>query len=450
MTAAHPVQPIAAVTNDDRRAATPPPLVTVIIPTRKRAASLPAALDSVYAQRGLGEQFEVEVIVVDDASSDATPAVVQRYPRARYIRLPEHRGGCAVRNEGLRASTGRYVAFLDDDDVWLPGKLEVQVPALEAHPEVGVVYSQFRVRLRDREWLYPLEDHAPSGWVFPEMLMENCCGGSLLIRRGAFERAGDFDESFEVYEDYDVWLRLAFHFPFLFIPGPAAVYNLSPQGLFLSSAADGPGPRDRVRVAQKALAMLPVSAEYATLRQEAEACADVGTVAPLLILGEVMQAWPRLLVKVSARPWILQYAGVRRHMKWATFMRLGASPTRLQAMRELHAEIRAAAQRNYPGSRPARDSCAALWAAVASYLADDPRVRREAAYAVASSLVYRPLPAHPLDTLRLISRVLPGNRMRAALWRLVTSAVPIARKVVSRVKRTSARVGPVPDQAPRR
>src|SRR5262249_29530023 len=149
-----------------------------------------------------------------------------------------------------------------------------------------------------------------------------------------------FDESFAVYEDYDVWLRLAFHFPFLFIPGPAAVYNLSPQGLFLSSAADGPGPRDRVRVVQKALAMLPATAEYAALRQEAEACADVGTVTPLLILGEVMQAWPRLLAKVSARPWVLQFARMRRRMKWATLMRLQASPTPLQAMHELHAEIR--------------------------------------------------------------------------------------------------------------
>src|SRR5262249_38807625 len=102
----------------NRRSPTAKPLVSVIIATHNRATLLPTALDSVYAQKGIGEQFDVEVIVVDDASSDSTSDIVrQSYPSARYIRLPENRGVSGTRNAGLAASQGAFVAFLDDDDV---------------------------------------------------------------------------------------------------------------------------------------------------------------------------------------------------------------------------------------------------------------------------------------------------------------------------------------------
>ena len=90
------------------------PVVSVVIPTRNRAERLPRALDSIFAQRGLGAQFDVEVVVVDDASSDATPSVVQRYPQVRYIRLAERRGDEGATNEGIRSSTGRYLATGSD------------------------------------------------------------------------------------------------------------------------------------------------------------------------------------------------------------------------------------------------------------------------------------------------------------------------------------------------
>ena len=106
------------------------PIVSVIIPTHNRANLLKTALDSVYAQEGIGESFEIEVIVVDDASSDNTPDVVLGYP-AKFIRHETNQGASAARNSGIKASQGKYVAFLDDDDLFLPHKLKTQVPVLE-------------------------------------------------------------------------------------------------------------------------------------------------------------------------------------------------------------------------------------------------------------------------------------------------------------------------------
>lgn len=96
------------------------PLVSAIIPTHNRATLLAEALASVYAQEGKGEEFDLEVIVVDDASSDATPEVVKRFD-ARYLRFDSNRGLSAARNAGIAASTG--ASFLDDDDLWTPRRL---------------------------------------------------------------------------------------------------------------------------------------------------------------------------------------------------------------------------------------------------------------------------------------------------------------------------------------
>ena len=186
------------------------PLVSTIIPTRNRAHCLPRAIESILAQEGLGEEFELEAIVVDDGSSDRTRDVVRRYPGLRYIRLPARRGVSAALNAGLRAATGRFITFLDDDDEWLPHKLRVQVSLLHSHPEAGVVYGQVRLLRPGREQLYPEIGQAPSGRVLHEMLLDNFCGthAAMLIRRDAIEQAGGFDEALDCCEDFDLSLRL--------------------------------------------------------------------------------------------------------------------------------------------------------------------------------------------------------------------------------------------------
>jgi hypothetical protein len=286
------------------------PLVSVIIPTRNRAHCLPNALNSICAQEGLGEAFDVEIIVVDDGSSDETPDVVRGYPLVHYIRLAERRGVSGAQNEGLRAVQGSYVTFLGDDDEWLPHKLRVQVPLLAAHPEVDVVYSQALVRLDGSESLYPDATRAPSGSVFTALLLENIYShfAAFLARRTAFERVGEFDESLESFEDYDLSLRLAFHSSFLFVSGAVTIYNPSPTGLWLGRVATTAGAADACRVIDKALQMLPDDVQHLELKRTARARVALGAAGWLrdldqgrAMMARTLREYPESLLDEGSR-----------------------------------------------------------------------------------------------------------------------------------------------------
>lgn len=112
----------------------------------------------------------MEIIVVDDASSDATPEVVRRFPRVQHIKFDKHRGVSTACNTGIKASSGAYIAFLDDD-LWLPQKLRLQVPVLEANTAAGLAYGQTISRFEGKESFGPSPDQAPSGMIFREVLM---------------------------------------------------------------------------------------------------------------------------------------------------------------------------------------------------------------------------------------------------------------------------------------
>jgi glycosyltransferase involved in cell wall biosynthesis len=279
-------------------------LVTVIVATHNRVHCLSRALDSIYAQEGLGSLYDLEVILVDDGSTDSTPEIIHRYQHLTYIRLPERRGISAAMNEGLRASRGSYITFLDDDDEWLPHKLRVQVPLMDAHPEVGVVYGQSLKRFEEKEWLTPDLTRAHSGEVFLAMLMDNFCGhhASILVRRGAFDSAGGFDETLLSYEDWDVSLRLAFHVKFLFNPGAVDIYNLSPNGLWLSRAASGTGADDARRVIEKNLQLLPDSAEYQEFKRKARSRLELDT---SMRITDPILAWAKVTAALRESPDIL-------------------------------------------------------------------------------------------------------------------------------------------------
>jgi glycosyltransferase involved in cell wall biosynthesis len=210
----------------------------VIIPTHNRARLLEEALESVLAQQGMSEEFNVEVIVVDDASSDTTPTVVANYPTVRYIRLPTNRGLAATRNIGVKASSGEYVAFLDDDDLWLPHKLKQQVSPLDMHPEAAAVYSPCIVRFAGRERMIPATGRGPSGFVLKALVNGNLAPvHGYLVRRSAIDRAGYFDEHLACLEDWDLWLRIALQSPFMFLPGCVGIYRPSPHGMLGTAKA---------------------------------------------------------------------------------------------------------------------------------------------------------------------------------------------------------------------
>jgi glycosyltransferase involved in cell wall biosynthesis len=183
-------------------------LVSVIIPTHNRAAlvreAIQSALDQTYPAR--------EVIVVDDGSTDETPQVLARYGDAiRTVRTP-HRGCAAARNTGINLARGAYFAFVDSDDVAPPNKLAVQVPVLEARPDVGFVYGPsvaFGVELAHEMVHQPIRPD-PDGWVAVGLFLTTQLGfDSVLIRREAVEKAGRFDETLRHNEDTDLLLRVA-------------------------------------------------------------------------------------------------------------------------------------------------------------------------------------------------------------------------------------------------
>lgn len=268
------------------------PSVSVIIPTRNRATVLSEALDSVFAQEGVGRQFDMEVVVVDDASTDATSDIVARYPQARHIRLSTNRGVGRARNVGIKETTGTFVAFLDDDDVWLPRKLSLQVAALEGRPGTGAAYSQLVIVSRGQKYIFP-DPHAPSGSIFHRMLLVNLCVmPAVLVRREAFERVGDFTN--ELLEDYDMWLRLARHFPFVFVPGIVAVYRTSPGGLLQTVVRNGQYGRALRRIVEDGLATLPQTEASEKIKREVRATIELRIADSLVAHDQTALAWQHL------------------------------------------------------------------------------------------------------------------------------------------------------------
>ncbi|MFN0120049.1 MAG: glycosyltransferase family 2 protein [Blastocatellia bacterium] len=186
-----------------------PPAVSIIIAAYNCAAFIHETLQSVFAQRFR----DFEIIVVNDGSTDQTEAVLLRYQeQIRYYRQ-ENRGPAGARNTGLRFARGRYVALLDNDDLWAPDYLEKMVDRLEARPETGLIYPN-AVLFGSPRWEGRLfQDIYPSSApVTLEKLITRECNvfASCLFRRELVTRFGLFDETLpRGVDDYDFWLRLA-------------------------------------------------------------------------------------------------------------------------------------------------------------------------------------------------------------------------------------------------
>lgn len=190
-------------------------MISVIIPTYNRAYLIREAIDSVLGQTNPN----LELIVVDDGSTDETAEVLARYgERVRVIRQ-ENRGVSAARNAGIAAASGEWIAFLDSDDLWKPRKLEKQMAWLQAHPQVKICHTD-EIWIRGGVRVNSMKKHAkPAGWIFEECLPFCVVSpSSVVIHRSVFDVVGLFDETLPACEDYDLWLRVAVKYPFGYIP----------------------------------------------------------------------------------------------------------------------------------------------------------------------------------------------------------------------------------------
>lgn len=229
-----------------------PPAVSIIMPTFNRLPYLRPAVESVFQQT----LIEWELIIADDGSEADTKAYLQSLedPRIKVIWLPHSGMPSAVSNIALREARGEYVAFLDSDDLWLPGKLAAQIDSLRRHPDRGWSYTRFAlvdgsgspiVTSRHTDW------PAPSGWILDKLLNEETviAQPSVVVRRQLLERLGAFDEDLVMCYDDELWFRLAAHSEIDGIDAHLTLVRRHGQ----HSGSDVIAWRDRRRVFEKAL-----------------------------------------------------------------------------------------------------------------------------------------------------------------------------------------------------
>ncbi|TVP52824.1 MAG: glycosyltransferase [Halomonadaceae bacterium] len=198
------------------------PLVSVLIPAFNRVDLIEETVQSVWAQT----YSRVELIVVDDGSTDGTYEKLQQLSDQGNLTLLTHQGRAnkgqsAALNLALRHASGRYISILDSDDLFLPQKLEKQVHYLENHPDVGLVYGLGEAVDSQGNWLYDLlsADHTEPN--DPAAVLLDCyflLPQNALVRKQVFDQAGLFEESFRAAQDHDMLIRLAELTRFGFMP----------------------------------------------------------------------------------------------------------------------------------------------------------------------------------------------------------------------------------------
>lgn len=209
-------------------------LVSVIIPSYNGGKYLPETLDSVLKQT----YTDYEIIIVDDGSSDDTKDVVERYrkkfpEKIKYI-YQKNAGPASARNNGIRNSSGEFIAFVDCDDVWVSEKLQVQVDYLRKHPQCGFVFSDVFALDKDGRIGKTMMrfKHPESGKIFYSLLKENfVLTLTLVTRRKCIEKVNGFCEDLLSSEDHHCWLKMANFYDGVYINLPLAFYRIRQDGL---------------------------------------------------------------------------------------------------------------------------------------------------------------------------------------------------------------------------
>jgi glycosyltransferase involved in cell wall biosynthesis len=166
----------------------------------------------------LGQDYPaIEVIVVDDGSTDHTPAVLNQFaddPRVKVIRQ-DNAGQTVAKNRGLQAAQGKYIGFCDADNLWMPGKLALQVPLLETRGELAISYGDIQFIDGNNNDLPTPKVKRYSGKITGRLLIDNFVTfNTVLMPKQILKEAGGFDESLRMGIDYDLWLRLSVKYPF--------------------------------------------------------------------------------------------------------------------------------------------------------------------------------------------------------------------------------------------
>lgn len=282
------------------------PTVSVIIPTYNRRAALETSIASVLRQ----SVEDLELIVVDDCSTDDTPAMLGAVTdrRVRAIRHEANRGANAARNSGLDAASGRFVAFQDSDDEWLPAKLEKQLAALAAGDAVAAYCGMIVVdgqhggssrRTRIRYLPDPARSRVSGDLLEPLLTTSLVSTQTFIGRRDVIREAGRFDEALPALQDWDFMLRVAKLGPIALVDEPLVIQHLSPDSITRS-------PRKRVearaRIVEKNMDLLSARPDLLATHHQA-----IGSA--LHALGDVAGARRHLLRALRLGPFSLRRWG---------------------------------------------------------------------------------------------------------------------------------------------
>jgi glycosyltransferase involved in cell wall biosynthesis len=207
------------------------PKVSIVIPAYNAMTYLPDTLASVFKQTF----NDFEVLLVDDGSTDSLQTWVAqtvRDPRFKSISQP-NQGLSAARNTGITHSQSEYIAFLDADDLWHPTKLAQQVQWLNAHPQIGLIYTLTASIDSVGNPTGRVLGAEIAGNVLSEMLQRNIidCPSSVLVRRQCFDLVGLFDRTLRSVEDWDMWIRIAAVYPLAVINIPLVYYRQHPSNM---------------------------------------------------------------------------------------------------------------------------------------------------------------------------------------------------------------------------
>jgi glycosyltransferase involved in cell wall biosynthesis len=281
-----------------------PPRVSVILPTYNRCDSLLEAIDSVARQ----SFQDYEIIVADDGSTDETAERLAALSRpVQVIHLPHSGRPAVARNRALAAANGELVAFLDDDDLWRPAKLARQVALFDNRPAMGFAYHDFQLE----DAASGLSKRALSraqkldGSIF-DALIHDCFlqPSTVMVRRSLLEACGYFDETLEIVEDYDLWLRLARFAPAGYLDEPLATVRR--HSASHSQRRDLLVNRNTISVLRRARQDASLSPHQRLRFRRALARAHTRMALSLISRGEAAPARRQLLSALRQNPLLLR------------------------------------------------------------------------------------------------------------------------------------------------
>jgi glycosyltransferase involved in cell wall biosynthesis len=289
------------------------PAVDVVMPAYNAGQFIRVAIDSVLAQT----HTNLQLYVVDDGSTDATPEIVASMDdeRVNYV-FRQHGGPSAARNTGIAASDAPYIAFLDADDRWCPQKLTAQVGMLEREPSVALVHG-FQRTIDATGAAMVERGGGLRGYVFDSLLGGNLVTGSAsvaLVRRRALDRVGGFREDLLVAEDWELWLRIARAYAFDHVPEILVEVRVHKDGLQQNVLGMA---RGRIKMFEEtAVSMSLGRRERATL---ARACL-LPSVSDFALAGQPVTALRTLLRLIRLDPGSVSALRAARFYLWIVVM----------------------------------------------------------------------------------------------------------------------------------